>query len=56
MRIVGMSELAEMIETDERLKKAQKGIERNRVKQMVAEGVDPKIAKTMVKSLMACGL
>ena len=56
MIVVGLSELVEMIEADERMKKAQKAIERDRVKKMIAEGVDPEVAKEMVRSLISCGL
>ena len=56
VKVIGLPELAERIEADERMRKAKKAIERDRVKMMVAEGVDPEIAKVMVKSLVACGL
>lgn len=48
MKVYGMNELAEMIEEDNRIKKAEKEIKKQNVKRLEADGIDKEIAKVMV--------
>ena len=56
MRVTGISELAEIIENNNRIEKAEKEIKKNRIKELVAEGIDREIAKVMVEAGLACGI
>lgn len=51
MKVTGINELGQVIEyneiVDKHIKKAEKEIKKNRVKELIAEGVDPEIAKVM---------
>lgn len=59
-KVNGLSELAKYIENEEIIrtheKKAIKEIKKQRIAEMVSEGVDIEIAKVMVNSFLACGL
>lgn len=60
MKITGLNELAQYIECEEIVrnheKKAIKEIKKQRIAEMVAQGIDKEIAKAMVNSFVACGL
>lgn len=56
MRVAGISELAEIIENNNRIEKAEKEIKKNRIKELVAEGIDRELAKVMVEAGLACGV
>lgn len=56
MKITGISELAEIIESNNRIEKAEKEIKKNRIKELVAEGIDRELAKVMVEAGLACGV
>lgn len=47
LKVNGLNELAEVIEANNRIKKAEKEIKKNRVKELISEGIDPEIAKVM---------
>lgn len=47
VRVTGMNELTEIIEANNMIEKAEKEIKKMRVKELIAEGVDPEIAKVM---------
>ena len=47
MKVYGMNELAEMIEEEERLRKAEREIKKENIKRLEAEGIDKEIAKVM---------
>ena len=47
-KVTGINELATMIEHDNRVAKAEKEIKKQNVNRMVADGIDPEIAKVMV--------
>jgi hypothetical protein len=47
VRVTGMNELAEIIEANNRIEKAEREIKKMRVKELIAEGVDQEIAKVM---------
>lgn len=47
VKVNGISELAEIIEENNRIEKAEREIKKNRVKELVAEGIDKEIAKVM---------
>lgn len=56
MKVKGIRELAEIIESNSRIEKAEKEIKKNRIKELVAEGIDREIAKVMVEAGLACGV
>jgi hypothetical protein len=47
IRVTGISELAEIVEANNRIEKAEREIKKMRVKELISEGVDPEIAKVM---------
>lgn len=47
LKVNGLNELAEVIEANNRIEKAEKEIKKNRVKELISEGIDPEIAKVM---------
>lgn len=56
MKITGISELSEIIESNNRIEKAEHEIKKNRIKELVAEGIDREIAKVMVEAGLTCGV
>lgn len=56
LKVTGVAELAEMVEHEERIKKAEKEIRKMRIKELVNQGVDRKIAAVMVDSFIRCGM
>lgn len=51
MKVTGISELAEIIESNNR-----KENQKNRIKELVAQGIDRELAKVMIKAGLACGV
>ena len=49
LKVTGLNELAEIIESNNRIEKAEKEILKDRIKELIAEGIDPEIAKVMAK-------
>ena len=49
IEVTGLNELAEVIEMDNWIRKAEREIRKMRVKELVAEGVDLEIAKVMAQ-------
>jgi hypothetical protein len=49
VKVTGISELAEIIEANNRIEKAEREIKKNRVKELVAQGIDKEIAKVMAE-------
>ena len=47
LRVYGLSELAEIVEANNRIEKAEREIKKDRIKELIAEGVEPEIAKVM---------
>lgn len=60
MKVTGLNELAQYIEYEEIVrkheKKAIKEIKKQKIKELVAEGVDEELAKVMTQAFMSCGL
>ena len=60
MKVTGLNELAQYIEYEEiarkHEKKAIKEIKKQRIKELVADGVDEELAKVMTQAFMSCGL
>lgn len=60
MKVRGLNDLAKMVEYSTMIenheKKAIKEIKKQRIAELVAEGVDKEIAKVIVSSELACGL
>ena len=60
MKVKGLNELAKMVEYNTMIenheKKAIKEIKKQRIAELVAEGVNKTIAEVMVESMLACGL
>ena len=56
VKVTGLDLLAEIVEEDNRIRKAEREIRKARIREMVAEGVDPEIAKVMVDSFIKAGL
>lgn len=60
MKITGLNELAQIIAHDEIVrtheKKAMKEIKKQKIAELVAQGIDKELAKVMVNSFVAVGL
>lgn len=48
IKVTGFNEMAEIIEANNRIEKAEREIKKMRIKELISEGVDPEIAKVMV--------
>lgn len=47
IKVTGLNELAEIIEENNRIEKAEREIKKTRVKELKSQGIDPEIAKVM---------
>ncbi len=47
LKVTGLNEMAEIIEANNRIEKAEREIKKMRTKELISEGVDPEIAKVM---------
>lgn len=56
VKVTGLNELAEVIEANNRIEKAEKEIKKNKIKELISEGIDAKLAKVMVEAYISCGL
>lgn len=54
LKVTGLNELSEIIEETERIKKAEKEIRKNRIKELMNEGISKEIATAMIDSFIAC--
>lgn len=54
--VYGLDKIAAMVEATERIRKAEREIRKQRIAEMVAEGVDKKMATIIVDALIGCGL
>ena len=52
IRVTGISELAEIVEANNRIEKAEREIKKARIKELISEGVDHEIAKVMVNVVL----
>ena len=48
VKVYGLNELAEIIEENNRIEKAEKEIKKMRIKELIAQGIDKEVAKAMV--------
>lgn len=53
--VYGLDKVAAMVEETERIKKAEREIRKQRIAEMVAEGVDKEMATIMVDALIIYG-
>lgn len=56
IKVTGLAELAEIIESNNLIEKAEREIRKNRIKELVAQGIDKEIAKAMVDAGLSCGV
>ena len=56
LEVHGLNELAEIIEENERIKKAEREIRKNKIKELISEGISKEIATAMVDAYIACAL
>ena len=56
VKVTGIEILAEIVESNNRIEKAEKEIKKMRIKELIVQGVDKKIAEVMVQSFIDCGL
>lgn len=54
--VYGLDKVATMVEETERIRKAERAIRKQRIAEMVAEGVDKEMATIMVDALITYGL
>lgn len=60
MKVTGINELAQYIEYEEIVRKherkAKKEIKKEKINELVAQGIDKEIAKAMTEAFMFCNL
>lgn len=56
MKITGLNIIEEMVNGDALARKIEKDVYNDKVKQLVAQGIDREIAKVMVKAFDSCGI
>lgn len=56
IKVTGLNELALMIEDNNMIEKAEKEIKKDRIKELISQGIDKEIAKVMVEAGIACGV
>ncbi len=56
VKVTGLDILAEIIEENNRIKKAEKQIQKDKVKELVSQGINKEIAKAMTKAYWDCGI
>ena len=56
MNVLGINELAEIIEENNRIEKAEREIKKDKVKELIAEGVDNEIAKVIASIMFEYGV
>ena len=56
MKVLGINELAEIIEENNRIEKAEREIKKDKAKELIAEGVDNEIAKVMASVMFEYGV
>ncbi len=56
LKVTGLNELSMIIEDNNRIEKAEKEIRKNRIKELVSQGIDKEIATVMVDAGIACGV
>ena len=56
LKVTGLNELSMIIEDNNRIEKAEKEIRKNRIKELVSQGIDKEIATVMVDAGIACGI
>lgn len=49
LKVNGLNEVATIVEENNRIEKAEKEIKKNRVKELISQGIDKEIAKVMCK-------
>ena len=56
LKITGLGLVEEIAEHNNRIKKANAEIKKQKVKELMAQGVDKELAKVMADAYMSCGL
>lgn len=56
LKVTGLNELSMIIEDNNRIEKAEMEIRKNRIKELVSQGIDKEIATVMVDAGIACGV
>lgn len=56
IKVTGLDILAEIIEENERIEKAERQIRKDKVNELVSQGIDKEIAEVMVKAYWDCGV
>ena len=56
MKVTGLNIIEEMVNDEELARKIEKDVYNDKVKQLVAQGIDREIAKVMVMAFDSCGI
>lgn len=56
IKVTGLDILAEIIEENSRIEKAERQIRKDKVNELVSQGIDKEIAKAMTKAYWDCGI
>lgn len=56
IKVTGFDILAEIIEENNRIEKAERQIRKDKVNELVSQGIDKEIAKAMTKAYWDCGV
>lgn len=56
VKVKGLDILAEIIEENNMIEKAERQIQKDKVNELVSQGIDKEIAKAMTKAYWDCGI
>lgn len=56
IKVTGLDILAEITEENSRIEKAERQIRKDKVNELVSQGIDKEIAKAMTKAYWDCGI
>ena len=55
VKVYGLNELAIMVETVDRHKKAEREVRKQRIADLVAQGIEKDVATAMIDAFITCG-
>lgn len=56
IKVTGLYELAEIIEENNRIERAERQIRKDKVDELVSQGIEKDVAKAMVQAYWDCGI
>lgn len=56
IKVTGIGALAEIIEGNNRIEKAERQIRKDKVNELISQGIEKEVAKAMVQAYWDCGI